>query len=116
MGGGSTGAKQRLTNGTRCMALEMELSVRACRAAALCGEAWQNEAKPEGGAVAKWFLGLLLPGTHKDKVWQYTGRITDIDKDNISLYTQTPGAVKPLGEGISRAELGPASLFEGCFS
>ena len=32
-----------------CMAPEMELSMRVCRAIALCGNAWQDEAKPRGG-------------------------------------------------------------------
>ena len=33
------------------MAPEMELSVRACRATALHGEAWQDKAKPGGGKL-----------------------------------------------------------------
>ena len=36
-------------SGTRCLAPEMELFTRACRAAALRGKAWHYEAKPGGG-------------------------------------------------------------------
>ena len=70
MGGGVTGSEYRLRKGTRCMAPEMELSMRACRATALCGKAWQDEAKPRGGAVAKYFLDgffvFIFLGIHRD--------------------------------------------------
>ena len=50
-------------------------------------------AQSQNTSLTVFFIFLFLV-IHKDKA--YTGPITDREHNIVSLYTQTPGAVKPL--------------------
>ena len=54
------GSEYRLSNGTRCMAPEMELFTRMPHTA-LRGKAWQHEAKPGGGGGNVTYGSFIAP-------------------------------------------------------